>query len=182
MKIKDIKIEWEGPFNHQEVIGRFNRGGKLKDNYSGEDYGLYQIYGAHISFKEKILLYIGQAKDQTFSNRFYQHYKEWMYGEDGLEIYLGRIETDPNDKKFKRWGRNVDIAEAMLIYKYTPNYNSRLKQEEPKLYGFQIKLQNKGNKGVLEEWDIAPKDYQYKKIDLKSIMLFKKAFGKKGKE
>jgi len=182
MKIKEIIINWEGPFKYQEVIGRFYRGGVSKNNYSGEDYGLYQVYGSHILFKEKILLYIGQAKDQTFSNRIYQHYKDWMYGEDGLDIYLGRVEENLQDKKFKKWKSNVDVAEAIIIYKYTPNYNSTLKQEEPKLNGFRIKVHNRGSKGILKDWDNAPKDYQYKKKLLKGIKFFKKIFGKKNKE
>lgn len=158
-KKRIIKIDWKGPYGCQEVIDRMKDGGSKRNHWSGNDYGLYQIYGKHILGSKRTLLYIGQAADQTFSARFKQHKKEWIYGERGLKIYLGRIQDGSS-----KWRKDVDIAEQILIYKYTPNYNSSLKQDYPKLpESTCVRLQHFGKRARLKQIDRAPEDYEYRK-------------------
>ena len=157
---KIITINWTGYYSCEEVIEKACKGGSAKDNYSGEDYGLYQIYGPHILHSEEALLYVGQTVEQTFSGRMRQHFNDWIFGEPGLRIYLGRIENEANDES---WKLAVNIAEAILVYKYVPNYNSCLKQQEPSLYEFSnVQLVHKGELGRLQANDLAPEDYEYK--------------------
>jgi len=93
----------------------------------GDDYGLYQIYGKHILCGPDTLLYIGEATEQTFFDRFKQHRSEWLDGEQDIQIYLGRIYDPEKHSKIDNWGSwkaEVEIAERILIYKYSPHYNS----------------------------------------------------------
>lgn len=160
-----IEIEWEGPLSIEEVISDKNSSGSESDNWSGEDYGIYQIYGPHILNKEDALLYVGQVADDTFSLRFQDHKRNLLIDDNlkKIKIYLGRLK-DPlkytSRDNWEVWYRDVDIVEAVLIYKYTPHYNSARIQKYPKLYQYtEIKLVHKGDKGRLESEDIAPSDY-----------------------
>jgi hypothetical protein len=71
------------------------------------------------------LLYIGQAKDQTFAVRIAQHRKEWLdwqYSEP--EIYVGRL-GGINKLKNDQWHTYINMAEKLLIYFSNPPYNSQ---------------------------------------------------------
>lgn len=167
-----IRIEWQGPFSLAEVKKKVD-GGNEKNDHDGEDYGLYQICGWHILNGPNTLLYIGQAIDQTFATRFRQHEKEWLVGESwSKRIFLGRINGLQYTKrnKWHTWCRDVDIAEAVMIYKYTPNYNSQRLWGEPNLkqYGFKAvhlkhifgnNAERIKNRFPLETRDRAPDDY-----------------------
>ena len=157
-----IKIEWEGPVTLTKVIKKKNDGGK-KPNYAGNDYGLYQIYGTHILCGKDTLLYIGKAIDQTFSQRFRQHKKDWI-GTCKVKIHLGRtVDRDIYSKadKWKVWKRDIGMAEEIMLYKYTPNYNSSCIGDYPKLSPYsKVKLAHSGKKGNLKEIDRAPIDYK----------------------
>ncbi|MDQ3523354.1 MAG: hypothetical protein M3434_13645 [Gemmatimonadota bacterium] len=85
----ELPIVWIGPYTPEQVIHDLNDGGSAPA-YAGEDYGLYQIYGAHILGDTNSLLYIGKATQQTFSARFQQH-RTWLQHEDAVQIYVGRI-------------------------------------------------------------------------------------------
>jgi len=164
MSKRTIQIKWKGPYIYSQVKKQ-NDGGTKDDNWNGDDYGLYQIYGKHILVGKNALLYVGQAAEQTFSKRFRQHYNDWLKHERGCRIYLGRIDTDPTkNKKWQKWHEDITMAEATLVYKYTPNYNSSLKQDYPKLTPSRILLIHKGNRGKLQPKDRAPEDYEYKKL------------------
>ena len=157
-----INIKWEGPFNLDKVIREKNDWGKNPE-YAGNDYGLYQIYGRHILCGKNTLLYLGKATDQTFAQRFKQHKKDWI-GNEKVKIYLGRTETNKMYSKsdnWKRWKRDLGMAEQIIIYKYTPNYNSSCIGDYPKLspYG-KVRLIHIGSKGMLREKDNAPGDYR----------------------
>src|SRR2546428_8743247 len=119
-----LTVTWSGPFQLDEVIKDFNDGGK-SPSYEGPDYGLYQIYGKHILAGSDTLLYIGRNTQQTFSARFSAH-REWIEKEEEIQIYLGRIydrERHLPVNDWEVWVRDVQIAECLLIYKYSPNYN-----------------------------------------------------------
>ena len=162
MNTLKIEIEWEGPFSLQKVIDKKNDAGKPKE-WDGDDYGLYQIYGDHILNGKNTLLYIGIAKRQTFSVRFNQH-KKWLEGEENIKIYLGKIynkKRHTQKNNWKEWEEDIELAEKILIYKYSPNYNSRSLSDEPDLESWdKVTLIHNGQKNKLEESDVAPKDYK----------------------
>lgn len=151
----DINVTWEGPFTGYEVVKRNKDAGKAPD-YDGEDYGLYQIYGRHILGGNDTLLYIGQAVKQTFSERISQHQKWWLREESDVKIYLGRIfHPERHSKKddWRSWEKDVDVAEKILIYKYSPNYNSDGVAEKP-LLTESYRLRHSGHRHRLHAEDI----------------------------
>ena len=156
-----LAVSWAGPFQLEEILKRFNDGG-TPPLYDGPDYGLYQIYGKHILGGPDTLLYVGRAIQQTFSSRFSTH-RSWLVGEEGIIIYLGRIydrarHTPEND--WAVWIRDVQIAECLLIYKYSPNYNSVSISELPSLSPYrQVILEHSGKRHRLHPKDVAPDDW-----------------------
>jgi hypothetical protein len=156
---RTIVIRWKGPFSIKEII-------KSKNN-DEKDYGVYQVYGCHILYKNNTLLYIGQAVKETFSQRFRDHEKNLLSDDDPsqIRIYLGELNNSHEytaKDGWRIWYRDVDIAESTLIYKYLPPYNGSGKSEYPterfQLAG--IKLLHTGDKGRLEIEDKLPRDYK----------------------
>jgi hypothetical protein len=161
-----ITIEWEGPFTSAHVIEKCDDAGDCP-RYDGEDYGLYQIYGRHIlddpkapSYKPS-LLYIGEATDQTFASRFRMHKRSWLEHEwkESISIHVGRFNalyrTD------REWKANVLLVERILIYTYSPHYNSSLISVRPKLTGQEeVVVAHKGDRGRLRKKDVVPKDWE----------------------
>ncbi|MFQ5329388.1 MAG: GNAT family N-acetyltransferase [Thermodesulfobacteriota bacterium] len=157
--VHKIEIEWEGPFGVEEVITRMTDEGESPE-YDGNDYGLYQIYGEHILCGKDTLLYIGKAPEQTFAARFSQH-KKWLDSESGIQVYIGRIydpERHLENDRWKSWEEDVDTAERIMIYKYSPHYNSRSLANPPKLAS-KVQLIHNGVKHKLKFEDNAPQDY-----------------------
>lgn len=117
-RMKDIRIKWKGPYSLKDI---------RNVNDESIDYGIYQIYGTHPIYGSNVLLYIGQANDQTFAKRISQ--ETWEYNEDykNVQIYAGYIynldnaESDNNDGV---WGKAIKDAEKMLIYSHSPAFNS----------------------------------------------------------
>jgi len=169
-----IEIEWEGPLSIDRVIETKHDCGSKGDDWGGCDYGVYQIYGSHILCGEEALLYIGQVHEQVFSERFKEHKKDLLIDDDleKIKIHLGRIDNTPkypnkytSKNNWESWRKDVDITEAVLVYKYSPNYNSQLLQEHPNIAPYnEIKLVHKGNRGKIHFEDNAPKDYKSKRI------------------
>ncbi len=155
-----INIKWEGPLTLSTVVKEKNDWGK-RPEYAGNDYGLYQIYGRHILGGENMLLYLGKAVDQTFAARFKQHKKDWI-DSTRVKIYLGRTmatKAYSNIDRWKTWKRDVGIAEEIMIYKYTPNYNSSCIGDYPKLRPYKkVRLDHLGNRGRIGRIDNAPSD------------------------
>jgi hypothetical protein len=156
-----ISIHWEGPLTLAQVIKKYNDGGD-PPRYDGKDYGLYQIYGRHILDDPKkppfrSLLYIGKATEQTFARRFRDH-EHWIANEwtQSIRIHLGRVESLTN----QAWEKDVPLAERILIYTYSPHYNSNLISDRPNLAGHeQVAIVHKGNLGRLRKKDVVPKDW-----------------------
>jgi len=157
----EVHITWEGPYTYEKVIKKLTDGGNKKDNWDGEDYGVYQIYGKHILSRHRALLYIGKAFRQTFSRRFKDHEK-WLKEEENVKIYVGRIynpKRHSGKDNWKSWEDDVELAENILIYKYSPHYNSRSLSEQPKLGDHKrVYLRHKGKIGKLNKKDTAPDD------------------------
>ena len=153
MKVLNMKIEWEGPLSIRKTIEEKNDAGDDPD-FEGNDYGLYQIYGRHILCGDNSLLYIGEVTQRTFSNRIKEHYEEWLNREENVRIYLGRI------LNWEDWEKDVKRAEAILIYKYSPNYNGRGLGDKPSLAPYKkIRLIHSGEKNKLKLEDTAPDDF-----------------------
>lgn len=157
----ELEVIWSGPFSWEDVIARFNDGGRVPD-YDGEDYGLYQIYGRHLLCGSDTLLYIGQATEQTFATRFRQH-AHWLTREENIHVYLGRV-YDPNRHSaadnFNGWAVDIRFAECLLIYKYSPNYNASAIADPPMLGTFErVDIIHKGRRHKLRSRDSAPADW-----------------------
>ena len=117
----DIHIFWEGPFSISQ----------LKDlECEDQDYGIYQIYGQHAMYGNSVLLYIGQANDQTFGKRISQ--ENWAYGKDpnNIQIYIGRL-AGHQSISGDGWSARITSAEKLLIYSHQPVYNVSNKNSIP---------------------------------------------------
>jgi len=162
--VHKIEIEWEGPFKVEEVINKMTDEGESPEY--GNDYGLYQIYGDHTTNKEDTLLYIGETTEQTFSDRLYQHKDEWIVREKNggkdFKVYVGRIYDPKRHKKenaWSKWKEDVLVAEKIIIYIYSPNYNSSGVANPPELKHSEVRLIHAGERGALKSEDVAPRDF-----------------------
>src|ERR1051326_1516535 len=157
-----VAIQWNGPYTPKQVIKRFTDGG-VAPGYDGSDYGLYQIYGRHVLGDLDALLYVGKASEQTFSARFRQH-QSWLVHEWPVRVYVGRIymprrHTDEND--WASWKEDVLLAERLMVYKYSPHYNSSSITERPLLSSLKrIALVHQGQRHRLKRRDVAPDDWE----------------------
>ncbi len=128
-RMKDIRIEWEGPYSLEDIgyrEGTYSLS-NAKVNEEPEDHGVYQIYGSHPIYGSNVLLYIGQANDQTFAKRISQ--EAWECNEDykNIQIYVGYIYNNGNYHPLNDddvWGKAIEDAERMLIYSHEPARNS----------------------------------------------------------
>jgi hypothetical protein len=156
-----LDVLWSGPFTIDEVVTAFDDEGS-PPLYDGEDYGLYQIYGTHILAGPDTLLYVGQATNQTFARRFRQH-REWLIHEEGTSIHLGRVYNPSRHMAvdgWRTWLVDVRLAECILIYKYSPNYNSVSISDAPMLGSWSaVELTNKGQRRKLHARDLVPHDW-----------------------
>ncbi|MBF0565030.1 MAG: hypothetical protein HQK89_07300 [Nitrospirae bacterium] len=149
----EIEVKWAGPFTVTEIIlGKKDR---------TDDYGLFQVYGEHILSGRDTLLYIGIAINETFSANIGE-IKDWLYEVGDISIYLGDTYNSNKhtvERDYFTWRRDTNIANNILIYKYTPNYNT-IEEEEPILHPFdEVHLIHKGKKHRLREIDSAPNDF-----------------------
>ncbi|WP_276646020.1 hypothetical protein [Globicatella sulfidifaciens] len=109
--IEVIQIKWEGPFFIEDLKSL---------NNDKIDYGIYQIYGNHLVYGENVLLYIGQANEQTFFTRIRQHYY-WL--EDDFSFYIGRL-SGQDTPSYEIWHNKISAAEQLLIHIHAPSYNT----------------------------------------------------------
>jgi hypothetical protein len=132
-------------------------------DYDGEDYGLYQIYGRQILCGPDTLLYLGKATQQTFSRRFREHKKYWLQDEEEITIYIGKVynpEYHSEKDNWRSWEGDINLAESIMIYKYSPNYNNTGIGEKPRLAPFkEVTLKHGRKRHRLEKEDKAPEDY-----------------------
>jgi len=111
-----IHIQWCGPLTME----------KVGDLGGDTDYGVYQVYGKHPVYGSKALLYIGKARDQTFSDRLsQQEWKDWYFEEGKIEIHVGRLSglATPSDEV---WAAQIDKVEALLILACKPARNASM--------------------------------------------------------
>lgn len=84
------------------------------------DYGIYQIYGNHLVYGDNVLLYIGQANEQTFYTRITQT-AYWL--EKHFSFYIGRI-SGQFTPSYEIWHDQISAAEQLLINIHAPAYNT----------------------------------------------------------
>jgi hypothetical protein len=124
------------------------------------DYGLYSVYGNHIAYGKDSLLYIGQARDNTFTQRLFN---DKRISEDFYEttqtpeyVRLGWIvksNENNSDVDNEKWTEYIDVAESLLISSHCPSMNSQLKIKLSSigatLNGKNYLIINKGDRGSL---------------------------------
>lgn len=109
-----IHIIWQGPLSLEEAEAA----------NTGSDYGVYQIYGTHDVSGPDTLLYIGQADSNPFGGRISYHKNEWArWTPSEVAVYLGRLAGCAPITN-ESWGRAIDRAEAVLIWKVGVPFNS----------------------------------------------------------
>ena len=141
-----VTVEWEGSLSIDEVLELDN---------AGEDFGIYQIYGTHIIFGKKSLLYIGQTYKRetvrTFSQRFYEHVG-WLKEEEDVRIHVGRIvKVDQILKRDMSAGdlrKIIKDTEALTIKWHSPPYNS---SNIETYNGQRLEVVNQGKYGSLKD-------------------------------
>lgn len=114
-KLQMIQIHWEGPYNLDDLPNLMN---------TESDYGVYQIYGNHPLYGKDVLLYIGQADQQTFGKRISQENWTVMNDAINIKIYVGRLFSDKIHSS-EKWSKEINLAESLLIYVHTPAHNAR---------------------------------------------------------
>lgn len=123
--IKIIEIKWAGPYTADEI----------KTCNSDIDFGIYQVYGDHPIYGNNVLLYIGQANNQTFAQRLPQHDDWFEWKALNLQFYLGRLGgSEPTTDK--DWFEQVDYAEARLIHYAQPAWNASKLNSSSHNYSF----------------------------------------------
>lgn len=106
-----IQIKWVGPFRIES----------LKSLNNDEiDYGIYQIYGNHLVYGDNVLLYIGQANEQTFYTRIMQH-SYWL--ESHFSFFVGRLSGSVTPSH-EIWHDKISAVEQLLINIHAPAYNT----------------------------------------------------------
>lgn len=130
----DIHIFWEGPYALSE-ISDLNNGTR--------DYGIYQIYGYHPLYGQSVLLYIGQANQQTFATRLSQ--EGWINDCDfgNLQFYVGRLAAQKTVSP-EEWEQRIHQAEKLLIYSHRPAYNTANTKSIPEDYVLNNHIYNWG--------------------------------------
>ena len=116
-----MRVDWDAPRSLDAIL-------ELADRE--HDFGIYQVYGAHVVFGSDALLYIGKARDQTFRARFEQHKAKWLRFESDVRIRVGRLHADSYkgkkaDPTWSDWKKAIDCVEELTIYWHSPPYNSK---------------------------------------------------------
>jgi len=115
--IEVIHLIWrEYEWNDEIIYSEFN---------SKKDYGIYQIYGDHPVYGENTLLYIGKAKEQTYSVRLRQHNDLF---ESHIPVFRKLCLSyfcNTEDVNYENWKGHIDSSEKLLINAHFPAYNSQ---------------------------------------------------------
>jgi hypothetical protein len=111
-----IHIDWDGPFT-QHGTAQLTK---------PDDFGIYQVYGAHPVYGTDVLLYIGLAEEQTFGVRLAQH--GWCHlnpDSNKVSFYVGRLFGIPHPENDSEWCRQIKLAERLLIHAHKPAQNTQ---------------------------------------------------------
>jgi hypothetical protein len=141
-QLEIIRIKWDGPYSLKEVC----------DFSDDKDLGgIYQVYGIHQLFGTDTLLYIGKASGK-FKQRVPKEDKGTWIDWDSLELkfYLGRFGGEVSTSR-ENWLQQIDSAEKILIYEFTPPYNAMNVKSEGSLHAEEIIIFNTGIKHRLPQ-------------------------------
>jgi hypothetical protein len=95
------------------------------EHNTAKDYGIYQVYGDHPVYGPDTLLYIGKAKDQTYSTRLNGHYDfDASQVARFSKLYLSYF-CKVDDLSEANWGDAIDIVEKAFIKAHFPALNSQ---------------------------------------------------------
>ena len=128
----DIHVFWEGPFNINELE---------RINDENKDYGVYQIYGHHPLYGNNVLLYIGQAQQQTFGKRIPQENWQNLSDPDNAQVYVGRL-AGKNKISSDKWNTLIEQTEKLLIYAHQPAFNTQSTKSLPEADVMENKIYN----------------------------------------
>ncbi|MCY3644120.1 MAG: hypothetical protein F4Y12_03275 [Acidimicrobiaceae bacterium] len=128
-----IHLLWAGPHTFGDVLKMRGR----------SDYGIYQVYGPHPDGATESLLYIGQANQQTFGERFrgsdHQKWKPDGWGDNTvmLRYFTGRVHQTKDEQQGDAIGDElrrayINLAERLLLLARTPHWNSQGINEIPR--------------------------------------------------
>jgi hypothetical protein len=95
------------------------------DFNSKKDYGIYQVYGDHPVYGRDTLLYIGQAKGQTYSQRMKGHTDFDSSQASKFTRFSLSYFCKVDDLCEENWGDAIDIVEQALIKSHFPALNAR---------------------------------------------------------
>lgn len=136
-------IYWEGPFNWEK---------RNDEKIVKSHHVLYQIYGLHHLYGDKVLLYIGMTSDGI--KRLDQHNK-WVQDEyDNVEFRIGSLGEfvsweywDSESDYPKADDDIVKQVEALLIFAQQTAYNTKNKEDAEIAKG--LRIFNSGKSGKL---------------------------------
>ena len=136
--MREVEIEWTGPFSPEEV--------KRNDNE------IYQFYGDHSVYGENVLLYIcrGEGKKDEWSGETVSTHRcadkkeiSRYFKPETITVRVGKIVSN-NDKVSPK------IIEEILIFMHSPAWNAR-GVENFSLHCGSVIINNIGEKGGLSE-------------------------------
>ena len=122
---KEIFVEWDGPYNYNDVINCDKPVGDFAIKPS--DMGLYQIYGSHPLYGENVLIYIGKTEDGKGFCKRLRNRGVIVDNKDtkNVQIYLGRIFYDDSSKdNALEISADIAKAESLIIHYHKPAHNS----------------------------------------------------------
>lgn len=118
-------------------------------HHSSKDCGIYQVYGNHPVYGPDTLLYIGKAKDETYSQRLNGHGDlDTSQIAKFTKLYLSYF-CKVDDLNEADWKDAIDIVEKTLIKAHSPALNAQdvkgfLEKDTPN-----ILIYNWGDRGRL---------------------------------
>ena len=92
-----------------------------------EHWGIYQIIGWHPFYGDKVVLYIGRAFDQSFSQRLTNHWKTFdlKWHKDRAPLFAQCTRSQTWIGRQRPWTASaLDELEAYLIFNLAPALNS----------------------------------------------------------
>lgn len=105
-----IQIDWDGPYKLNEL-----------DTLQNDeiDYGIYQLYGKHLTYGSDVLLYIGKADQQTFGRRISQESWDYINDYKNIKVYIGRLHGSQSPN-YDEWLKEIAlpiVIHFLYIYK-----------------------------------------------------------------
>ena len=159
-----IHLNWE-EYDWNDGFEQFNE---------KKHYGIYQVYGDHPVYGENALLYIGKAREQTYSARLSQH-DDFIYTHLSTfrRLHLSYF-LKSDDINYDNWGESIDLVEKVLINSHCPAYNAQDVKGilDDKTIGKDVLILNWGARGKLlpEVSSLRYSYYYWNKVDIDKVL------------